>query len=396
MHFAIQPKKNRLIGCCATMLIAGLLMTCAGEYYAPVAQGKQTAADIQQEINNLTKEQKDIEKRLEALKKDIANKQEIQAALEQQIENAKEQIDAYNLQIPLLNEQVATAQKEYDAVAGEFESKLSEFKARIRAMYMTGNTSYLAMLLSADDFSDYLYKSELVKVVSAKDTALLDSIKKEYNKIAKIQQNLKKKQKSLEGAKTALAEKQASLHAQYDELEALIGDLQQQQSELIEDSDDAKTAKKELEKELAELSKTDDGLVYSGEKFRWPVPGYYKVWSGYRTAKRPSHAGIDISSSGIYGKPIIAAASGTVTKAGDNGNGYGIYIVINHGKNQEDGKKYLTLYGHCSSILVSSGQTVKAGDVIGYVGSTGKSSGPHLHFEIRINNTPTNPMNYFS
>ena len=387
--------RKQIVSVCSLLLAVVLMAICTGDYASMSVKADQTAADIQQEINNLNKEQKDIEKRLEALKKDIANKQEIQAALEQQIENAKEQIDAYNLQIPLLNEQVATAQKEYDAVAGEFESKLSEFKARIRAMYMTGNTSYLAMLLSADDFSDYLYKSELVKVVSAKDTALLDSIKKEYNKIAKIQQNLKKKQKSLEGAKTALAEKQASLHAQYDELEALIGDLKDQHTALVEDSKEALADKEKLEKELAELSKTDNGLVYNGDDFMWPVPGYYKLSSKYRPPHRPRHAGIDISSSGIYGKPIIAAASGTITTAGDNGNGYGIYVVIDHGKDS-NGKKYTTLYGHCSSILVKKGQYVEAGQVIGYVGSTGQSTGPHLHFEIRINNTPTNPMNYFS
>ena len=387
--------KKYIVSLCSLLLAVVLLAVCTGDYASMSVKAEQSAADIQQEINNLNKEQKEIEKKLEALKKDISNKQEIQATLEQQIANAKEQIDAYNLQIPLLDEQVAAAQKEYDAVSGEFERKLAEFKARIRAMYMTGNTSYLAMLLSADDFSDYLYKSELVKVVSAKDTALLDSIKAEYNKIAKIQQNLKKKQKSLESAKTALAQKQASLHAQYEELEALIGDLKDQHTALVEDSKEALADKEKLEKELAERSKTDNGLVYNGDDFMWPVPGYYKLSSKYRPAHRPRHAGVDISSSGIYGKPIIAAASGTITTAGDNGNGYGIYVVIDHGKDA-NGKKYTTLYGHCSSILVSKGQYVEAGQVIGYVGSTGQSTGPHLHFEIRINNTPTNPMNYFS
>lgn len=393
----MRSLNKRFVITLASLLLSFALTVCAcGGFSFLRVSGAETAQELQEELDELTKKQKEIEKKLSSLKSDISNKKEIRIALEEKIANAQTQIDVYNQQILLLQKQVDESKEAYDKAAVTFNTQLNIFKARLRAMYMTGNTSYLTMLLSADDFADYLYKSKLVESVSAKDKELLDSMQKEYKKISSARNSLKKKQKSLETAQTKLAKQQVSLQAQYNELENLIRDLEDQQAALVEDSEEAAKAKAEVEKELAEAARNTGGLVYSGEAFLWPCPGYYKLSSKFKPANRPGHTGIDISSSGIYGKPIIAAADGTVTQAGDKNNGYGIYIIINHGKNKKDGKVYTTLYGHCSSIVVKKDQFVKAGTVIGYVGSTGNSTGPHLHFEVRINNTPVNPMNYYS
>lgn len=131
-----------------------------------------------------------------------------------------------------------------------------------------------------------------------------------------------------------------------------------------------------------------DNTVGKG-KFAWPVPGVRSISSPYGMRWGRMHKGIDISCSGIKGRTIVAAASGTVTTKGYDANGYGNYCIITHANG------YSTLYGHCLSLSVSKGQTVSKGQAIGKVGSTGRSTGPHLHYEIRVNGSRKNPMNYY-
>ncbi|MBQ9106721.1 MAG: peptidoglycan DD-metalloendopeptidase family protein [Clostridia bacterium] len=390
---SLKIGKSRAVAIVAFFLAVALLC-CSPVIGGDIDAGASSLSDMQNELNQLNKEQKEIEKKLAKLKEDIANKEAIKTTLLDKINNAQDQIDVYNDQVRTLNAEIPAIEAQLQEATAVFESQLGNFKDRIKAMYMTGDQSYLGMLLSADDFADYLYKSELVKKVSEKDNAMLDALKEEHAKIAAAKASIDAKKKSLDKAQKSLAAKQVELEKELVELESLIGNLHDQETELVEDSEEAQKAKDELEEEIKKATQSSGGLIYSGDDFVWPVPGYYKLSSGYKTATRPKHAGIDISSSGIYGKEIVAAAAGVVTLAGNKNNGYGIYITINHGA--KDGKTYATLYGHCSKIIVKKGDVVAAGQVIGYVGSTGNSSGPHLHFEIRINGSVTNPMNYFS
>ena len=136
-------------------------------------------------------------------------------------------------------------------------------------------------------------------------------------------------------------------------------------------------------------SYSSDASSYSIGSFMWPVPYTSRVSSYYGWRWGRLHEGIDIADSGVYGKAIVASDGGVVTFAGDKGDGYGYYAIVDHGNGYE------TVYAHCSSLAVSNGQYVSQGDVIGYVGSTGYSTGPHLHFEIRENGVKLNPMNFF-
>ena len=127
----------------------------------------------------------------------------------------------------------------------------------------------------------------------------------------------------------------------------------------------------------------------------WPVPGYYNVTSYYGQRWGRLHGGIDIASAGIEGKPIVAVADGVVLSAGYNTGGFGNWVMINHGT--YNGKQYSTICAHMKwTPAVKTGQSVKAGQVIGYVGNTGRSYGNHCHFEVRVNGSRTNPMNYFN
>lgn len=119
--------------------------------------------------------------------------------------------------------------------------------------------------------------------------------------------------------------------------------------------------------------------------FAWPLPYTHTLTSTFGTRWGRLHGGLDISDGGVYGQPIYASASGTVTFSGGDNSGYGNYVIIDHGSG------YTTLYGHCSSLVAVTGQYVNQGDLIGYVGSTGNSTGPHLHFEIRLNGEKWTP-----
>lgn len=128
----------------------------------------------------------------------------------------------------------------------------------------------------------------------------------------------------------------------------------------------------------------------SSGMFAWPLPYTHTLTSSFGTRWGRLHGGLDISDSGVYGQPIYASASGTVTFSGGDNSGYGNYVIIDHGSG------YTTLYGHCSSLVAVTGQYVNQGDLIGYVGSTGNSTGPHLHFEIRLNGEKMDPLGYTS
>lgn len=156
---------------------------------------------------------------------------------------------------------------------------------------------------------------------------------------------------------------------------------------------EAKVIKKPKDKVIIKGSK--DGEFEPGDSsstgaFIWPLPYTHNITSNFEWRWGRMHNGLDIAAGGVYGQSIIAADGGTVTFAGNDGGGYGNYVIIDHGNG------YVTLYAHCSSLAVSSGQYVSQGDVIAYVGSTGNSTGPHLHFEIQVNGSPTNPLEFVS
>lgn len=142
--------------------------------------------------------------------------------------------------------------------------------------------------------------------------------------------------------------------------------------------------------ESSNSASTSSASSYGSGSFIWPLPYTHNLTSDFGTRWGRLHGGVDISAGGVYGQSIVAADSGTVILAGNQGDGYGNYVIIDHGNG------YKTLYGHMSSVAAYTGQQVAQGEVIGYVGSTGNSTGPHLHFEIRVNDVQTDPMQYVS
>lgn len=364
---------------CLTAAVSGQTLsvgaTSISEYKDKLAAAQAESAKLKSQINQLKKKNAPYEEQKAALKKQIAATQN--------------EIDIYNEQIAEANASIKKRQAELD------ETK-DMFKKRLVAMYTSGNNSELSVLLSAQDFSDYLAKAELMRSIADYDSALIEQIN---NAITEINES----KAVLDEAKQSVSSKQAELTEQYNAVNAIVTDAQEQ----INSLNDKLESQKEMEADIAAAIKREQQAQQSSGssgssggsgsssaikptgQFTWPVPGFYTLSSRYGYRWGRLHAGIDISSGGIYGARIVAADSGKVTLS-KYYSGYGYCVMIDHGNG------YTTLYAHMKQAsTLGVGKYVAKGATVGYVGSSGNSTGPHLHFEIRKNGSTVNPMNFF-
>lgn len=389
-----------------TVISALCLTTVLGSVYyatvsAPVPTAKATTvSEYQEYMKELEEQQKELQKEIDKLKGDKSDQNALKSSLNKKIANLQSQIDACDKQISDLDDQIIRLEQENEQKQSQLEETKYTFRQRLRSIYMSGgiSSSSLAVLLSADGLEDLLTKSEMTKVISAYDNALMQGILDDMKKIEENKLKVEELIKEQEEAKKTLDSKKEELAADVATVNKTLTGISGDLTELENKMDELDEAYKEYEDAIKKAQDTGSDKTYSGD-FAWPCPGYYTVTSpyGYRihpiTHTRKFHKGVDIAGSGIKGKPIVAAADGTVSIASYNTGGYGNYVMINHGT--KDGDKYSTLYAHMTRYIVSVGQYVKKGQTIGYVGTTGASTGYHLHFEIRINGETTDPMDYF-
>ncbi len=359
----------------------------------------KSVAEWQQELADLKAEQAEIEASIKSLKNDISNKKAYRQQLQNQADNMQKQIDACNAQIAQCQKEIAASEAKIAEENAKIEDTKFLFKQRMRAIAMSGgNAASITMLLNAEDFSDFLAKTELTRSVSAYDQAIIEKIKATIEEIKASQADIYEMQKTQAEIKAEIAANQRSLNAQ-------ISTINEQISEIEDDKDayDDRVAelKKAAEEAEAYINKANGGsnTVFGG-RFTWPVPGYSRISSpfGWRTdpfnsSKSEYHKGIDIPAP--KNVPVKAAADGTITIANIGwGGGYGNYITIEHGK--YEGNYYVTLYAHLNKHAsgIYAGAKVKKGQTIGYIGTTGSSTGNHLHFEVRVNGSVSNPKNY--
>lgn len=374
-------------------------------FLAPIEVKAATKEELvdsyKEQIKELEEEQKRLESEIKDLKADKAEQNTIKKAINRKIANLQSQIDTCNHQLWTSEKQVEQLGNEIKAKNAELEEAKFAFKKRIRAIYMSGGmtASSLAVLLSAESFEDLISKTEITRSLSAYDSALTERVANDIKDIQAKEAEIKKLQDEQEGIKATLNKKKAELKADAKEVNAKISDINSSINSAQNQADAIEDAIKEFEAEIEAALGVGKDQIMEGD-FLWPLEKYKKVGSpyGYRihpiSGKRKFHKGVDIGGSGIKGQPIRAAADGTVSIASYNYGGYGYYVMINHGK-ASDGKSYVTLYAHMSKYIVKVGQKVKKGQTIGYVGTTGASTGYHLHFEIRVNDNPNkHPLNY--
>ncbi len=334
--------------------------------------------DWQQKYEDLEEKNKELQQKIEANKNNSSKQQEYIADLNEQINVLQQKVDLCAKQLSDLDAQLAQMNAEYD-------EKYELFKQRVRANYMTPKQSMLNILLTSGSISEFLSSSEYFLRITRSDKELIDSLTEQLKQIEASKE-------SLEATRDQLASEQETLNTKKAESQNIIAQLSASNDQLTQEKQqiarEMAAAAAEIQRLINESQSNGD---YVGGGMRWPVPGYGNISSYYGEVRningvRDVHTGIDIPAP--TGTPMVAANSGVVKYVRYYNSGYGYYLLIDHG-----GGNY-TLYGHCSKILVTAGQTVQKGDTIALVGATGRVTGPHLHFEVYENKVRTNPLNF--
>ena len=359
---------------------------------AKAAQQQALAKQLKAQTTQLDAKVQSLQSQADALDGRIATASKRTGTIRAQIGDANSQIELQAEQIQVTQARWAQQQ----ALLGE----------RVTATYKQGQWYYLELLLGSQDMRDFMARSELLaRLLTANSRAAADlektrlSLEQQKNELQRSIDDLNAKKREALTVENSLKGLQGQ---RQDKVDAQQSVLNQKSSLLAETRANAKrllsiasAEAAESARIKAELSRAKHGSGKYHGSMTWPVPGFDQITSpfGWRMHpilhKRIFHAGIDISGSGIYGAAIVAAGSGTVIGAGPRG-GYGNVVMIDHGNG------VVTLYAHQRSggIRVAIGQHVKKGQRIGTVGSTGVSTGPHCHFEVRVNGTAVNPMRY--
>ncbi len=368
-----------------SLLACGVLLLTLAAVRPTLSAEAKTVAEYQSALDAAKAEANAVKAQIAALKKKNAPYEQQRAALEAQV-------DAVQKEIRLYEAQIAQCKATIDERTRELEETRETLKQRLVALYTSGNSTQLSLLLSAEDYGDYLAKSELSASLSRHDTAVITGALDAIAELELAKSELDKSQQEIQGKKaelvSALDEVKKIVSANNRQVNALNQDLAQLQAEQKE----IEAAIKKAQQSSGSGSGSGGSAIKGTGQFIWPVPGCYKVSSGFGSRWGRSHTGIDIisSSGGVTGKPIVAADSGTVILS-KYYSGYGNCIMIDHGNG------YVTLYGHMRYLSsYGVGASVTKGQTIGYVGATGNVTGPHLHFEIRLNGTCKNPMNYYN
>lgn len=399
MNFVRFSLKRTIISVLCLATVFGSVY-CANAFKPSEAKAT-TIGEYEQFIKDLEAEQKELENEIKRLKGDKADQKALRTALRKKIDNTQSQINACNKQISDLDNQIVQLESDIVTKTQELEDSKYAFRQRLRAVYMSGGeaSSSLSVLLSADGLEDLLTKSELTKSISAYDGLLMQKIVNDMKAIEEKKAQINVLIEEQKATKATLAKKKAELDSQIAEVNSIIAGIDNDIGDINDKVDALEKAQREYEQAIKDAQHIGSDQTYSGD-FAWPCPGYYTITSpyGYRnhpiSGKWKFHKGVDISGGGIKGKPIIAAADGIVSVASYNSGGYGYYVMVNHGS--KNGDSYITLYAHMTRYVVSPGQSVKKGQTIGYVGTSGSSTGYHLHFEVRVNGNTTNPMSYFN
>ena len=423
--------------------------------------------ELQEQYEELEKEKEENEQKLNEVKEEIADQKDVVNDIYDKIDATQTRIDALGTTVDLLNrdinytenqisiiteqltslsDQIAAAKTAISEKGVMLEETYELLKMRVRAMYMAGSGSNLEFLLTSQDFSTLLTRTELLVRVAEHDNNLMATLESDIKMLEELETSLTasvseqevkaeqldkqsevlaNKKADAQSASAELEEKKAEIKVQYDqakdelnqldeESDEYIAIIKKQEEQLLElsgemeefiknngssssDPDEEEASEESVSGEEGENSDTEvekpsnpaKGMIFPIKTAGAYISSPYGMRTHPITGEYKMHSGVDITAGGINNEPIYASQAGEVIFAGTKG-GYGNYIIVDHGKG------ITTCYAHCNSIGVTVGQQVKQGQVIGKVGSTGASTGPHLHFEVRIDGATTNPMNYVS
>ena len=373
-------------------------------FYTFVFAENSLTNEITNSITNevdLEAQKEEVENKIEETNTKLEYVQSELSATMLKVQETEDKIIEYENDIEELGEKMNTLQASIDEAnqslqiaSQNYEEKSDLLAKRLVAIYEAGDTQYLDVLLNSKSITDFISKYYIVQEIAEYDSILINQIEEEKNNIEQTRQKLENEQSEIRILKSRSEQTSVVLSNMKTLQQSYIKQLSEGEKVLQEQITAFKKEQAEIEAQiLLATNNIDADIQYTGGEMLWPVAiSGTAITSGYGVREHPiqgivkEHTGIDIGNTPL-GAPVVAAADGIVTYAGWLG-GYGNCVMINHG----DG--VVTLYGHGNKILTSVNTEVKQGDVIMEVGSTGNSTGPHLHFEVRVNGNYTNPLSY--
>ena len=393
-----KTRKLRIV--CAALAVfvtvAALLPGISGTDALAVSQSQIDALEEQRDA--LRAEREEMQAGIDELESQQADVLQQKAALDAQNEVYRQEIELIEEQVSLYTQLVEQKRQEVELATQAESEQLATYRRHVRAMEENGRYTYLSILFGSRSLGELMSNLDMIGEIMEADQRSYEQYTAAREQSEQIQAEYETMLTELDSRQSELETEKAALEVQIDEATQMIVDLEAQleTDRAAYEEQLAKEAALEadIQEMIAELERQEaaNSIVSTGT-YIWPLPGYrpgsaygwriHPIWGDRRF-----HAGEDIGAP--MGTPILAADSGLVTVIPDNGNGYGNYIMINHGGGR------VTLYAHMSGFAVSNGATVTQGQTIGYVGSTGNSTGPHLHFEVSVNGATTDPKSYFS
>ena len=401
--------KKKFLALCLAALMA-----------VPTGALAKSSKSLTIEKNKKKQEQMQIKNKINKEKSNISNTENEKKSVGMDIENldAKIQVTSAKIstlesEIVRLNKDIAENQEKLEEAQVNLSENTDALRMRLREMYKRGNVNYLEVILNSKDIEELLRNNEIISSIARADRELIEFIQEQIDTIKQTEERLQIDKAKVSASKAAVENErqsyQAAVDAKNNYMKVLESNLDLYKAEFEKaqanwDSLDAEIVR--LQKQISEQKKAEEAAarratrVHSnitvssgprnGQSYTWPLPGHYSISSpfGYRVhpilGYSRLHSGVDIPAPS--GTPIVAAKSGTVIMS-QLMSGYGNVVMVDHGDT-------VTVYAHCSALNVGVGESVKAGDVVAFVGSTGLSTGAHLHFEVRVNGSPVNPLGY--
>ncbi len=374
-------RATALLGLVA-LLLSGPL---AQSQTRPATQQKQ--AELRKKLSGVRHETNEVRQELRQKKREVWVVSEEMKGLDTQISNLDEKIDDTRTRLRESRRLQGRLAAEYAEVSQELKSKREVAGRRIRSMYVDGNESVLSVLVGARDLADFASRKALLERIAERDRTLFVEVKALRDEVASRKAKQDRVVAEVQALEARQREQQDTLDTAMGRKESLLDRLREERETLEEELEAMLQESRRIQAQIQAFQRANVGRgpVYRGG-FASPLSGRLSSGFGYRihpiSRTRRMHTGIDIAAP--TGSPIRAAGSGTVISAGWM-RGYGLTVIIDHGGGRS------TLYAHCSRVFVRAGQRVGTGDRIAAVGSTGFSTGPHLHFEVRIDGVPVDP-----
>ncbi len=414
----------------AGLMLFSLVFAALGSMFASAASKSQLDA-LQQQKAALRAEKASAGNAAAKLRKERASYEEQKKALDEKNRIAQEQIINTKEQIEIYDEMIVEKQAAADEAQAAADAQLLRYKQHLRAMEENGTYNfYLSVLFGAENFGELISRIDMITEIMENDKQVEKEYKDSRDAALEAKSELETVQNELEEKKSELEAESAEFQKGIEETNALIAEIQADinaynaiynaavasenkvQAEIdqimaqMRAEEEEKRKQQEAQQQQQQQQQQQGGNTSSGNSssggsgstatgsFVWPAPASRYITSAFGNRTHPIfgttkfHSGIDIGAPA--GSNVVAADGGTVILAEDRKDGYGLYVVIAHSGDKT------TLYAHMSALAVEKGQTVSQGQVIGYVGATGNATGPHLHFEVKINGGRVDPLSYFS